>query len=311
MMLSFPYVRDSIRLVLYSAYICMMFEFKNIKTICVCGAGTMGSGIAQIAAQAGYNIVLFDVNEAILEKSKASIASAWQKLVEKNKLSAEEKNNVLNRLYFTYDIRDCKADIIIEAIIENKDAKIELFNKLASINNADTIFATNTSSISINEIADGTSVSSRVAGMHFFNPASLMKLVEIVTAEHTDGQVIQTLVALAKQMNKIPVVCKDAPGFIVNRVARHYYLEAMMLVEKGLTDIETIDTIMEATGFKMGPFKLMDLIGMDVNYSVSNIVWESLGKPERLKPSLAQKEKVDKGDLGKKTGKGFYKYGSE
>ncbi len=268
----------------------------------------MGSGIAQVAAQAGYVIIQFDVNETMLEKSRAGIIASLQKLIEKNKLTVEEKYSVLNRLFFTSTIEDCEADIIIEAIIEKKETKIELFNKLASVNNTETIFATNTSSISVNEIAIATTVASRVAGMHFFNPAPIMKLVEVVQTEHTDKEVMQTLVALAKVMGKTPVICKDAPGFIVNRVARQYYLEAMLLVEKGLTDIETIDSVMEATGFKMGPFKLMDLIGMDVNYSVSNIVWEALGKPERLQPSQLQKEKVDKGELGRKTGKGFYEY---
>jgi 3-hydroxybutyryl-CoA dehydrogenase len=286
----------------------MMPELENIKTICVCGAGTMGSDIAQIAAQSGYNTIQFDMNESMLEKSKANITGALQKLAEKNNLSTEEKNAVLNRLLFTHIIEDCKADIIIEAIIENKQAKIELFNKLASINNAEIIFATNTSSISVEEISTATSAASRLAGMHFFNPAPLMKLVEIVSTSQTDKHVIETLTALAKQMGKMPVVCKDAPGFIVNRVARQYYLEALFLLERGITDIETIDTVMEATGFKMGPFKLMDLIGLDVNYSVSNIVWEALGRPERLKPSMIQKEKVGKDEHGRKTRKGFYIY---
>ncbi|HEY6978765.1 MAG TPA: 3-hydroxyacyl-CoA dehydrogenase NAD-binding domain-containing protein [Chitinophagaceae bacterium] len=286
----------------------MVLKLENIKTICVCGAGTMGSGIAQIAVRSGYNTIQFDVNEAMLEKSKANITTALQKLVEKNKLSEEEKNATLNRLSFTDAIENCQADIIIEAIIENKEAKIELFNKVAEINNADTIFATNTSSISVEEISAATSAVSKVAGMHFFNPAPVMKLVEIVVTTHTEKQVIEILTELAKQFGKIPVVCKDVPGFIVNRVARQYYLEALLLLMMGLTDIETIDAVMEATGFKMGPFKLMDLIGMDVNYSVSNIVWEALGKPERLKPSAIQKEKINKAELGRKTGKGFYIY---
>ena len=281
---------------------------ENIKTICVCGAGAMGSGIAQVAAQAGFNVIQFDMNESMLDKSKAGIAISLQKLVEKNKLTAEVKNAVLNRIIFTNNIDHCKADIIIEAIVENKDIKIKLFNDLAAINNNTTIYATNTSSISVHEIAIGTSVKEKIAGMHFFNPAQVMKLVEVIMHEDVDAAVVETIVALAKQMNKVPVVCKDAPGFIVNRVARHYYLEAMLLVEQGLADVETIDAIMEASGFKMGPFKLMDLIGMDVNYSVSNIVWEALGKPERLKPSPLQKEKVDKKELGRKTGKGFYSY---
>ncbi|CAN5542047.1 N/A [soil metagenome] len=289
-------------------YVCKMPGTENIKTICVCGAGTMGSGIAQVAAQAGYKTIQFDLNAAMLEKSKAGITASLERLVEKKKIPVAEKAEAISRLSFTSNIGYCKADIIIEAIIENKDSKVDLFNRLAIINNAHTIFATNTSSISVYEIALATTVKERVAGMHFFNPAQLMKLVEVVHHADVDETVIQTLVAIAKKMNKTPVLCKDAPGFIVNRVARHYYLEAMLLVEKGLADIETIDTIMEASGFKMGPFKLMDLIGMDINYSVSNIVWEALDKPVRLTPSPLQKEKVDKGELGRKTGKGFYNY---
>ena len=286
----------------------MMPDIENIKTICVCGAGTMGSGIAQVAAQAGFHTTHFDVNPIMLEKSNASITASLQKLAEKNKISEKEKSQTSQRLSFTNKVEECKADVIIEAIIENKKEKIDLINKLASINSSETIFATNTSSISVNEIANATNISSRIIGMHFFNPAPLMKLVEVVRTQQNDEAVVDTIVALAKKFGKTPVVCKDSPGFIVNRVARPYYLEALKLVEKNLADIETIDAIMETTGFKMGPFKLMDLIGIDINYSVSNIVWESLDKPERLKPSSLQKEKVQQGDLGKKTGKGFYKY---
>lgn len=289
-------------------YVCKMLPVENIKTICVCGAGTMGSGIAQVAAQAGYKTIQFDLQTAMLDKSKSSIESALQKLFEKGKLSAAEKEKAELNILYTTDITQCKADVVIEAIIEKKEAKVELFNQLAAINSNETIFATNTSSISVCEIAAATNIASRIAGMHFFNPAPVMKLVEIVRAEHTKETVVAALVSLAKQMSKTPVVCKDAPGFIVNRVARHYYLEAMLLVEQGLANIATVDAVMEATGFKMGPFKLMDMIGMDVNYAVSNIVWESLGKPERLRPSLLQKEKVEKGELGRKTGKGFYQY---
>jgi 3-hydroxybutyryl-CoA dehydrogenase len=281
---------------------------ENIKTICVCGAGTMGSGIAQVAALAGFYTIQFDLSETMLEKSKAGILVSLQKLVEKNKISAVQKDETISRIFFTNNIEDCKAEIIIEAIIENKNTKAELFNRLAIMNEEHTIFASNTSSISVHEIALATSVKERVAGMHFFNPAQLMKLVEVVHHTDTNVAVIETLVSIARQMGKIPVVCKDSPGFIVNRVARHYYLEAMLLVENGLADVETVDTIMEASGFKMGPFKLMDLIGMDVNYSVSNIVWNALGKPARLTPSALQKQKVDKGELGRKTGKGFYHY---
>ena len=281
---------------------------ENIKTICVCGAGAMGSGIAQVAAQAGFNVIQFDMNQSMLDKSKAGIANSLQKLVEKNKLTAEVKNAVLNRIIFTNNIDHCKADIIIEAIVENKDIKIKLFNDLAAINNNTTIYATNTSSISVHEIAIATSVKEKIAGMHFFNPAQVMKLVEVIMHEDVDAAVVETIVALAKQMNKVPVVCKDAPGFIVNRVARHYYLEAMLLVEQGLADVETIDAIMEASGFKMGPFKLMDLIGLDVNLAVSKSIYEALDNEERFTPATLQIDKVNKGELGRKTGKGFYTY---
>lgn len=281
---------------------------NQVKTICVCGAGTMGSGIAQVAAQSGFNTIQFDVSETMLQKSREGIEKNLDFLVAKQKLTTQQKQGIIARISFTSVIEDCKAEVVIEAIIENKQAKVDLFSKLAAINDATTIFATNTSSISVTEIAAGVADASGVAGMHFFNPAPLMKLVEVVKGQQTDKAVLDVLVDLSKKMGKTPVVCKDVPGFIVNRVARHYYLEAMRLVESGLANIETIDAVMEASGFKMGPFRLMDLIGMDINYGVSNIVWEALGKPKRLTPSPLQKAKVDAGELGRKTGKGFYQY---
>ncbi len=279
-----------------------------VKTICVCGAGTMGSGIAQVAAQSGFLTVQFDVSVEMLEKSRTNIEKNLQAQINKNKLTEEESTNILSRLTFTNNIKDCTADIIIEAIVEKLDAKVDLFNQLAALNNAQTIFATNTSSLSITDIADRVTCTMQVVGMHFFNPAPIMKLVEVVRGLQTDEAVIKKVYDLAKQMGKTPVVCKDAPGFIVNRVARPYYLEALKLIEPGIADIETIDKALESTGFKMGPFKLMDLIGMDVNYNVSNIVWQALGKPDRLTPSPIQKTKLDAGELGRKTGKGFYEY---
>ena len=281
---------------------------NNISTICVCGAGTMGSGIAQVAAQAGFTTIQFDVNEAMLEKSKIGIQKSLQFLVDKQKITAEEKGNIFSKILFTANINDCVADVCLEAIIEKKEAKISLFNDLAKVNNHQTIYATNTSSISINDIANEVANPSTIVGMHFFNPATIMKLVEVIKADKTSDAVVETIVALCKQMNKVPVVCKDAPGFIVNRVARHYYLEAMKLIELNIATIENVDALMEATGFKMGPFKLMDLIGMDINFGVSHIVWEALGKPERLTPSIVQQQKVEAGELGRKTGKGFYQY---
>jgi 3-hydroxybutyryl-CoA dehydrogenase len=279
-----------------------------MTTICVCGAGTMGSGIAQVAAQAGYKTIQFDVNDAMLQKSKASIDKTLQMLVDKNKISVEQQTTTLNNLVFTSNINNCIADIVIEAIVEKKDIKVSLFNQLAAINDSETILATNTSSISIKEIATAIQHPERVVGMHFFNPATLMKLVEVIKTEHTSNAVVEKILEVCKQMNKVAVVCKDSPGFIVNRVARHYYLEAMKLIELNLATVETVDEIMENAGFKMGPFKLMDLIGMDINFGVSNIVYEAMDKPARLKPSIVQQQKVEAGELGKKTGKGFYQY---
>jgi 3-hydroxybutyryl-CoA dehydrogenase len=283
---------------------------NNIKTICVCGAGTMGSGIAQVAAQAGFLTIQFDLNPDMVEKSKQSMLAALSKMVEKARITVVDKDAILNRILFTSDIQHCRADLIIEAIIEKKEAKTALFQSLSAINTIDTILATNTSSISVTEIAAAIPHPERVVGMHFFNPAPLMKLVEIIRTEYNTDQIIEKTVSVTKQMQKTPVLCKDAPGFIVNRVARHYYLEAMRFVEKEQVSIEAIDQLMEASGFKMGPFKLMDLIGMDINYGVSNIVWEALDKPARLTPSPLQRAKVEAGELGRKTGKGFYDYGS-
>ncbi len=279
-----------------------------VQTICICGAGTMGSGIAQVTAQSGFNTILFDVNESVLEKATIGIQKNLQYLVDKQKISAEEKERIYQRIKFVKDSNDCIADIIIEAIIEKVDAKVSLLNRLAEINNTKTIFATNTSSLSVSDIQKNILHPQRVVGMHFFNPAYLMKLVEVVKGEQTNTEVAETIYDLCKQMGKSPVMCKDAPGFIVNRVARHYYLEAMKIVEQGIATFENVDAIMEASGFKMGPFKLMDLIGMDINLSVSQSIYEAFNTAERFKPSLLQIEKVKNNELGRKTGKGFYKY---
>jgi 3-hydroxybutyryl-CoA dehydrogenase len=278
--------------------------------ICICGAGTMGSGIAQAAAASGFYAILYELNEAVLEKAKASIEKNLQSLVEKQKITGNARDETLNNLRFTNNPHDCLGDVIIEAIIEKPAAKIALLNQLAEINHSDTVFASNTSSLSITEIAKGVKIPERVIGMHFFNPATIMKLVEVVKTEFTNEQTTNTIIELAKLMNKTPVICKDSPGFIVNRVARPFYIESLRLAEENIADFTSIDTIMESTGFKMGPFKLMDLIGNDINYAVSCSVYDQMGKPERLKPSPIQKEKVDKGEFGKKSGRGYYIYNS-
>jgi len=276
--------------------------------ICICGAGTMGSGIAQAAASSGFYAILYELNDAVLEKAKVSIEKNLQSLVEKRKITGNAKEETLKNLRFTNNLHDCLGDVVIEAIIEKPEAKIALFNQLAEINHSETVFASNTSSLSITQIAKGVKNPERFIGMHFFNPATIMKLVEVVKTDLTNEQTTNSIIELAKQMNKTPVICKDSPGFIVNRVARPFYIESLRLVEEESIDFSKIDSLMESTGFKMGPFKLMDLIGNDINYAVSCSVYEQLGNPERLKPSFIQKEKVETGQLGKKTGKGYYEY---
>lgn len=279
-----------------------------IKTICVAGAGTMGSGIALVAAQSGFRTVLFDQNVAVLDKASIAIQNNIQHLIGKQKISEAAATLLFNRIECTNDISKCIADLVIEAIIEKAAAKIELFNQFAAINDATTIFATNTSSLSVSLIQAGIVHPERVVGMHFFNPAPVMKLVEVVKGKLTSELTLQTIYQLCISMGKTPVHCKDAPGFIVNRIARPYYLEAMKIVELGLATIENVDALMEASGFKMGPFKLMDLIGMDINLAVSKSMYDAFDRPERLAPSKLQVEKVANGDLGRKTGKGFYNY---
>ena len=278
------------------------------SVICICGSGTMGSGIAQAVASSGFRTILYELNNTVLEKAKATIENSLQSLLEKRKITGNAKEETLNNLRFTNNLHDCVGDVIMEAIIEKPEAKITLFNRLAEINSSETVFASNTSSLSISQIAKGVKNPERVIGMHFFNPATIMKLVEVVKTALTNDQTTNIILDLTKLLGKTPVLCKDAPGFIVNRVARPFYIESLRLAEENIGDFTTIDSIMESTGFKMGPFKLMDLIGNDINYAVSSSVYEQLDKPERLKPSFIQEEKVEARQLGKKTGKGYYDY---
>ncbi len=279
-----------------------------IITICICGAGTMGSGIAQVAAQSGFNTILFDVNASAIDKAKTSIEKNLQYLVDKEKISLSDKNEIYNRIQFTNDIQQCTGEIIIEAIAEIEEAKIFLFNELAKYNNEEVIFATNTSSLSVSSLQKKIIFPQRVVGMHFFNPAYIMKLVEVVKGNETNNEIAKTIYDICLQMGKQPVMCKDVPGFIVNRIARQYYLESLKIVEQDIASFEEVDAVLEASGFKMGPFKLMDLIGMDINLAVSQSMYDAFSKAARFKPSQMQIEKVKNGELGKKTGKGFYDY---
>jgi len=277
-------------------------------TICICGAGTMGSGIAQVAAQRGFNTIIFDVNFAAIDKAKIFIEKNLQYLVDKEKISSKEKNEIYNRIKFITNIEECTGEIIIEAIVEVEEAKVSLFNELAKYNNEEVIFATNTSSLLVSSIQEKVIFPQRVVGMHFFNPAYIMKLVEVVKGHQTRDEIANIIFEVCKQMDKEPVICKDAPGFIVNRIARHYYLESLKIIEEGIASYKDTDAILEASGFKMGPFKLIDLIGMDVNLAVSQSIYHAFKEAQRFEPSSIQIDKVKNGELGKKTGRGFYDY---
>lgn len=281
---------------------------KKTETVGIAGAGAMGLGIAQVFAQHNYKVVLFDLQQQQLEKAQKEIEKNLSGAVAKGKLTDAEKNTALSLIQFTTHVNDLKADLIIEAIVEKTEAKRELFQTLAAINAPEAILTSNTSSIPITRIAKGIANPQRVAGLHFFNPAHLMKLVEVIAAADTSAEVVKTLQELVQQIGKTPVVCKDSPGFIVNRVARHYYVESLKALEERVAPMETIDALMESAGFKLGPFKLMDLVGNDINFAVTSSLYESFHQEAKFRPSRIQQQKVDAGHLGKKTGKGFYSY---
>lgn len=280
---------------------------NEIRTIAVAGAGTMGRGIAQTIAQAGFSTWLFDLNQHAIAEAQTQITNNLHQLLERKKLDQASLESILGRLQFTNDLNDCRCDLLIEAVVENLEVKQQLFRQFATLNGDQCILASNTSSLSVTHIAEVIPSPERVAGLHFFNPAPVMKLVELVRTPATSEAVIQRLKTFIADLGKVAVTCIDAPGFIVNHVARPYYIEALRLMEQGV-EMEQIDALMEASGFRMGPFRLMDLIGNDINYAVSKSVYEALGNPPRLMPSQVQKELVDNGRLGLKTGSGFYRY---
>lgn len=279
-----------------------------IQTIAVCGAGTMGAGIAAVFAQAGFITILFDIDEEQLKKAEQVIFQNLSVQVQKNKISQQQMVDTLSRIGYTDIVRSVQADIVIEAIVEKLQPKVELFKTLADVNEPTAIFATNTSSIPVTRIAAQIPQPERVIGMHFFNPAGVMKLVEVISGAATAADVAQTVFDLAKQLDKVPVMVKDAPGFIVNRVARHYYVEALKLLEENISSVENIDALMESSGFKMGPFRLIDLIGVDTNFNVTQAMYESFHYDAKFRPSRIQQQKVDAGYKGRKTKQGFYQY---
>lgn len=285
-----------------------MQTFNKQTIVGVIGAGAMGSGIAQVAAMAGHQVVVFDSNHTALDKSAAQLKSIITKLAEKGKI--QEPGTLLARVNYAAELKGLKdCGLVIEAIIENADIKKKVFADVEAVVSEDCILATNTSSLSVTSIAAACKGAHRVLGLHFFNPAPLMALVEVVPAVQTDTTLVQDCKTLMSEWGKVPVIAKDTPGFIVNRVARPFYGEAIRIMEEGIADIATIDRAMtELGGFKMGPFTLTDYIGHDVNYVVTETVFQSFFYDPRYKPSFSQKRLLEAGWLGRKTGRGFYNY---
>jgi len=276
----------------------------------IIGSGAMGSGIAQVLASAGHQVVIFDANPSALNKAQSSLKNSFDKLVEKGKLATDKAQECLGNIQFSETIDGLQGvHLVIEAIVEDLAVKQQLFKNIEAVVAEDCILATNTSSLSIASIAAACARPERVIGIHFFNPAPIMALVEIIPAVQTRVGLAEEVKAWVSSWGKLPVITKDTPGFIVNRVARPFYSEAIRIYEEGMADCVTIDRAMTSVGgFKMGPFTLMDFIGHDVNYRVTESVFNSFFYDPRFKPSLSQKRLFEAGYYGKKTGRGFYNY---
>lgn len=283
-------------------------KLEGIKTIAIAGAGTMGQGIAQMCAMTGHKTILFDINADMLSVAEKNITKNLDKGIERGKVTEELKKSSLANISYTSEIKDLVCDVAIEAVIEKLEVKHCLFSQLEEINSDKCILATNTSSIPITQIARPLKRPENVLGMHFFNPAHIMKLVEVISGASTKPEIAELIKELAIKLGKKPVMAADSPGFIVNRVARHFYVEGLKLAEERVADFETIDKLIESSGFKMGPYRLMDLIGVDTNFSVTSSMFESFKFDSKFRPSRIQEMKVMAGHNGLKSGKGFYNY---
>jgi 3-hydroxybutyryl-CoA dehydrogenase len=284
----------------------------NNATVLVVGAGIMGAGIAQVAAQAGHSVLLFDMREGAAAEAKDKLSASLNALVAKGKLGADAVTQTLSRISAIASMAEAaNTGLVVEAIVEKLEAKRGLFRDLENIVSADCVLATNTSSISVTAIANGLQRPARLVGMHFFNPVPLMKLVEVVSGLQTDAAVADAIFALSQAWGKVAVHARSTPGFIVNRIARPYYAETLALLQEQAATPAVLDACLRAAGFRMGPCELMDLIGHDTNFSVTQSVYEANFFDKRYQPSLVQREMVDGGLLGRKSGQGFYSYAAD
>lgn len=301
-------IRELPEIFIFFVVILKTMEKKIV--IGIVGAGAMGAGIAQVTTAAGHHTILTDTNSVMLNQASANHKKIMNSLVEKGKLSQQQASEILSRLVYAESLTALnEAGLVVEAIVENLDSKREVFSKLEAIVSAQCILASNTSSLSIASVASACKNPARVVGIHFFNPAPLMPLVEIIPSLTTQPETTMQAKTLVDSWGKVSVIARDTPGFIVNRIARPFYGEALRIYEEGIADMATIDWAMkEKGGFKMGPFELMDYIGNDINYKVTETVWEQFFYDPRYKPSLTQKRLFEAGLFGKKSGKGYYDY---
>jgi 3-hydroxybutyryl-CoA dehydrogenase len=283
-----------------------------IERLGVVGAGTMGAGIAQVAAQAGFPVVLYDVEPRFVERGQQAIAGSLERAVARGRLPAEERDALLERVEPTTDFQRLSGcQFVVEAVPEDLKLKEDVFQRLDKACAKEALLVSNTSSLSVTEVGRASGRPHNVVGMHFFNPPPAMKLVEVVRSELAGPEAVEATVEIARKLGKTPVVCLDTPGFIVNRVARPYYLESLRIFGTGLAGIDEIDSALKQAGFPMGPFQLMDLIGLDVNFAVTTSVFEQRFGEERFRPHLVQQRLVRAGRLGRKTRSGFYDYATD
>jgi 3-hydroxybutyryl-CoA dehydrogenase len=281
---------------------------ESIKNIAVIGAGTMGQGIAHLCALAGYPVLLYDIQPELTRNAIAGIRRIFEDHVQRGKMTTEHRDAAIGRIQAVHDFRQLQVDLAIEVVLEKLEIKHKILTELEKINAMDCLLVSNTSSLSITQLAAPLKHKERCAGLHFFNPATVMKLVEIVKGASTSDHTVKSLGLFAESLGKTAAITSDTPGFIVNRINRLFFAEALKAVEENVADFRVVDSLMKATGFRMGPFQLLDLVGIDTSYAVSWSLYEAFYYEPKFRPSRIQQQKVDAGLYGRKSGKGFYEY---